>query len=71
MRTTFEILFNDIIDINNYPEATMYTKTSIVVDSDNRYVICKGKEQIKLEIKGESKIYSNVWAVAPYVYNEG
>jgi len=71
MRTTFEILFNDIIDDKNYPEATMYTRTSIVVDADTRYVICKGKGQISLQIKGEPKVYSNVWAVAPYVYNEG
>ena len=69
---TFEIIFNEIqIDKNNYPEASMYSKNSIVVDADSRYVIPSGKDQVKLSIKGEFKVYTNVWAVCPYVYNEG
>ncbi len=69
---TFEIIFNEVkIDHTLYPEASMHSKNSIVVDADSRYVIPSGDGKVKLSIKGEFKLYTNVWAVCPYVYNEG
>lgn len=69
---TFEIIFNaNQIDHKQYPEASMYSKNSIVVDSDRRYVIPSGKDQVKISIDGEFKVYTNVFAVCPYVYKEG
>lgn len=71
MRTTFEIIFNENIDHQYYPEASLFSKNSIIVDADSRHAIPKGKEQIALQIKGEFKTYSNVFSVCPYVYDEG
>jgi len=69
---TFEIIFDaSEIDSKLYPECTMFGKNSIVVDSDRRYVIPSGDGKVKLSINGEFKVYTNVFAVAPYVYNEG
>lgn len=70
-QTTFEIIFNDKIDSSIYPEASIFSKNSIVVDADNRYAIPCGDKKIKLSINGEFKTYSNVWAVCPYYYDEG
>lgn len=69
---TFEIIFEtNQIDHKQYPEASMYSKNSIVVDSDRRFVIPSGDGKVKLSIKGEFKVYTNVFAVCPYVYNDG
>ena len=69
--TTFEIIFlANEIDTSMYKEASMVSKNSIVVDADNRFAIPCGKEQVKISIKGEYKIYSNVFAVCPYYYND-
>ena len=66
---TFEIIFNaNEIDSNLYPECTMFGKNSIVVDSDRRYIIPSAEDTVKIFIKGELKTYTNVFAVAPYVY---
>lgn len=71
-QTTFEILFDaPSIDHSLYPEASMISKNSIVVDADNGYVLPCGDREVKLRINGEFKIYTNVWAVCPYWYNEG
>jgi len=68
-QTTFEIIFNaNQIDSSIYPEASMTSKNSIVVDADNRYAITSGKDEVKLSINGQIKTYSNVWAVCPYFY---
>ena len=70
-RTTFEIIFlANEIDASIYKEASMSSKNSIIVDADNRFAIPCGKEQVKICIKGEYKIYSNVFAVCPYYYND-
>jgi len=70
--TTFRIIFNaNQIDSSIYPEASMYSKDSIVVDADNKYVIPSGKEEIKLYVDGDYKVYRNVLAITPYYYNEG
>lgn len=70
-RTTFEIIFNcNEMDTSIYPERTMYSKNSIVVDSDNRYAIPSGKDEVKIFIKGELKTYSNVFAVCSYYYQD-
>jgi len=69
METTFEIIFDaPSIDTSVYPEATMTSKNSIVVDADSKYAIPCGNGQVKLSINGEFKVYNNVWAVCPYVY---
>jgi hypothetical protein len=70
--TTYRIIFNESdIDIKKYPEASMSSKDSIVVESDNGYVIPSGKEEIKLYVNGDYKVYRNVLAITPYYYNEG
>ena len=66
---TFEIIFDaPEIDSKLYPECTMFSKNSIVVDSDRRYVIPYAEDTVKIFINGELKTYTNVFAVAPYVY---
>ena len=71
-QTTFEIIFDaPSIDVSIYPEASMFSKNSIIVDADSRCAIPCGDGKVKLSIKGEFKTYSNVWAVCPYYYAEG
>lgn len=70
-QTTFEIIFDaPSIDVSAYPEATMFSKNSIVVDADRKYAIPCGDGKVKLSINGDFKTYSNVWAVCPYVYDD-
>jgi len=71
MKTTFEIIFDcNELDLSMYAEASMISKNSIVVDADSRYAIPCGNGQVRLSINGQFKLYDNVWAVAPYVYND-
>lgn len=70
-QTTFQIIFNaPSVDTSVYPEASMSSKNSIVVDADDKYTIPCGDGEVKLYINGKFKTYSNVWAVCPYCYDE-
>ena len=69
---TYEIIFcAPSIDASQYPERTMHTKNSIIVDCTGRHIIPCGVDQVKLSIDGEFKTYYNVFSVSPYHYNEG
>lgn len=70
-RATYQINFyQNKIDENLYPEATMIGKSCIVVDADDRHIIIAGEGKIKLLIDNEYKIYENVFSVHSYVYDE-
>ena len=68
-KTTFEIIFDcNEMDTSIYPERTMFSKNSIVIDADNRHIIPSGKEEVKILVNGQYKVYKNVFSVCPYVY---
>jgi hypothetical protein len=68
---TFEIIFDaPSVDVSIYPERTMQSNNSIVVDSTSRHIIPVGKNEVMLKIDKEYKTYRNVFSVCPYVYNE-
>ena len=67
-----QIRFNSNIDKSLYPEASMTSTNSIVIDSDSDKVLM-GDEvgQICVYMGNDRKVYNHVAYVQPYYYNEG
>lgn len=68
---TYEITFKSKIDLKDYPEASMHTSDSIVVDVFSPIITLVGIKCIELRVYQDERItYSNVESVQPFYYND-
>ena len=67
----YEIVFTKSVDNKDFPEASMYSHNSIVVDEDKPQIYMTGIGCVKLSVDGRDMIYNNVLYIKPYYYDEG